>query len=738
MKSLSPKIQVLIVAVVLLGCTFGAYFSSLQGGFVWDDRPLILDDPSVRSLSNWPTAFARDFFAHDEDGFKYGYYRPVITLTYMADWAVAQNRAWFFHLVNLLWHWGVSLLFFMIARRILSGRFYGPFAAACVFTVHPIHTESVSWISGRTDVVCTFFAMLCLWFAMDFLDRLGVRETALEQAAKRKKKKAQAVEPVPKFGAILSTVFFAAALFSKEMAVVAPASVLLYGIYFSHKDRRRSLVSAWGLFAGYAAVVIVYGIFRFGLAEVQSMATLPVAHSFLHAMFTAPAAFALYLYKMILPISLAAYYVFPYMTSPLHLLPIIGLTILGGLVWMLFVFGSKRPSFGFFLSFFLVSFLPLANLVRISAPGDMGFPVAERFVYMPSLALLGIFAWALSQVLDTEKPIKGLVVGAVISCLLIVAVFGARTFVRGLDYKNDYRFFKKAYEGAPESPLVLVAWGNQLRKAGKIKRAIKILEKGREINERERYIEFTSLYNNLGIAYGTSGDLEKALGYLKKAEETGKNRSTVYMNLGELYRLKKDYRTSVTYLSKALELRPESNKALSMRAQNKMNLKDYAGALTDLTTLARLYPEDTEVLVNIGVVYRNSKQFDKAIAPLSEAVRRRPDDVRALVLLGTLLAHMNKMNDALGYLSRAYTLQPEGIEEGGAYGAALFRTGNKEKAKEIFQKLVDLHPNDVRPYLNLVNFHFESGNKPEAEKWLAKAESVAPKDPIVLQYRKAL
>ena len=150
-----------------------AYWNSLGGEFVWDDRTLILDGNLGGAWGRLDELFTSNFFYRAEFEPTYGYYRPVTTLSYVLDYWIWGLQPFGYHLTNVLLHASCSVWVGLILMRLEFDS--GPaILAALLFAVHPIHTESVAWISGRTDLLAFFF---CSFATLTHLATSRLRKT---------------------------------------------------------------------------------------------------------------------------------------------------------------------------------------------------------------------------------------------------------------------------------------------------------------------------------------------------------------------------------------------------------------------------------------------------------------------------------------------------------------------------------------------------------------------------------
>lgn len=165
----------LLAAVLAVAALVHA--GALAGGFVWDDIPLIERQPAVIELRPLGEYFGRTFWSNPEYAQSAAYYRPLVTLSYALEWRLWKGQPMFFHATNVLAHLAVCALVFALARRAGAT---APTAAlaALLFAAFPRGTESVSWISGRTDVLAALGALAAWLLHRSEPERLARRAAA--------------------------------------------------------------------------------------------------------------------------------------------------------------------------------------------------------------------------------------------------------------------------------------------------------------------------------------------------------------------------------------------------------------------------------------------------------------------------------------------------------------------------------------------------------------------------------
>jgi len=146
----------LIVAVLASGC----YLNALGGPFILDDYGDIVNNPIIQGKGHLPEIFTTPFISASKGR---GLYRPITVLTYWIGPRLFGPNPFGFHLENLLWHTATALLLLVLLRGLWPAEPLMAFGAAALFAVHPVHTEAVSYISGRSDVLAAFWGLLAFW-----------------------------------------------------------------------------------------------------------------------------------------------------------------------------------------------------------------------------------------------------------------------------------------------------------------------------------------------------------------------------------------------------------------------------------------------------------------------------------------------------------------------------------------------------------------------------------------------
>lgn len=622
-----------------------------ETGFVWDDRALILMDTQIKTPGNLGRVFARDFFGFSDDASKYGYYRPLITVTYLLDWRWHHTDARGYRLTNLVWHLMTVILLFLLLRRLPSVPAWAAGLGAALFGAHPIHAESVAWIAGRTDVVCAAFLLAALLAWQAYLTRNAER---LGRGAGKRRGWVYL---------LVTAMLFFLSLLAKEMGVLflvaAPALVYILAAPRAKGWFRRL---SWEAVL-FTVVLGAYFFLRLAVAGV-TFDNPSRDHTLWKALATFPGAFAVYLGKLLLPLRLSAYYVHPYVTHPFSLTGILGLLSLAAIVMGLVFAHRRAPAAAGMLAVFLLSFGLLANWVRISAPADMGFPMAERFLYLPSAFLAALLAILLGRVAAGRR--RTLITIIAVGTAVIVTG-AAATDIASARWSDEIAVYEHALAQNDQAPVIWANLGAAYRRSSRLNEAQEALRRAMEINELTKSADPVDLYNNLGTTLATLRRYEEALAAFDQALALGRKTEHVHYNrgltlqmLGRIDRALEAYRASLA-VNPDLE---KTKRALAQaeavkRAQDLHRQRRFAEAAAELERVLKDDPTEPNALEGLADILRRQGQIEKAGQLLETSLVIRPDFVPTLVSLGGLEMQQGRAGQAAVLFRHALELRPK-------------------------------------------------------------------------------
>lgn len=416
--------QVRAAAALVFAACAALYMLSVHNGFAYDDNAVIRADPRVHGFDRIGELFSRPYWADAE----LGLYRPLVSLSYAIDWSLSGGSAAWFHFVNVIWNaTAAALVVFFL------GAFVPVIIAALgglLFAAHPVHVEAVANVVGRAELMAGVFSLaaLVLWVRADEASPLPARSMAAV------------------------TILYALALMSKESAIMLPAMLVLAdaarGVLTPHTIRAW-LVRHARVLPALVATATTYMVVRTlvlgGLAPSRLDPALEFAAGPVERLLTALQAWPIFVRLLVFPFTLLADY------GPRIIMPATGptpaaiagalivasLVIGGGYAWL---HGRGRLAAG--LLFLPVTMLPTANLIV-----PIGVVVAERTLYLPSLAVIMLAAFAAHPAWPRTGHRRAIIAAAVV----VITLFSARTLVRIPEWRSTAAIFEALRRDRPDS-----------------------------------------------------------------------------------------------------------------------------------------------------------------------------------------------------------------------------------------------------------------------------------------------
>jgi len=539
------------------------FLPTLGHDFAWDDRSILLPNLARAEWSRLGELLTSDFFRESQDrGSGFDYWRPLVVLSHMAERSLFGDRPAGYHAVNALLHAAASLLVFLLGLRAL-GRTTPALAAGLLFAVHPVHVEVVAWVSGRSDLLLGLFLALALW--------------ADWQAGRTGRRRWQA----------LALLGFLAALFSKESAAVFPALVAARVLL---NERARGGVRERLLRAGRATLpsLLVLGAYlglRYGLLDVVPPPSAVEPAARLALFWTWWTALRLYARLLVWPTGLSIVHDLPLAVDPWSWAVGAGMLLFVAAIWWAWRQRRKAAGASFGLIVLLLGLALLSNFViPIASHGAAAFPVAERFLYAPSIGFCLVLGWLFGQAVPrllargagtrsgVDPPralgLRRAIPPALLGMALLAGAWSSA--VRARDWKGDATLFAATLERAPRSAMAQLNYGT----------ALMDLARGEESSDAR------------------SALLKRALHHLEQAVELAPGNYRGHYDLANLYQaLGRRQAAEAAYLD-ALELRPDLFQALVNLSALMARSGRADDALEWLDKARRLRPGNLAVMVN--------------------------------------------------------------------------------------------------------------------------------------------
>jgi len=430
--------------LILLGALL--YINALNGPFLFDDNVYVLSHPQILEGGSFLSYFAKGFCEGTQQDCPY--YRPLVSLSFRLDYLIWGENSFGFHLSSLVAHLLVLSLFYVVIVFVFGDKLIAA-VASLMFAVHPVHVESVAFVTARTDPPVTIFFLLSFLGFHFYLKRDGRSFKFL----------------------ILSVVGFAMALFTKEIGITLPVLLLVYDLLWVRPWAGiRDLFQRWPDYLSFAAVGLIYIVIRsmvMGSVTVENIYGIPLGFRLMNAVVLVQE----YLALLFFPYPLMIFHEVPQVSGLLDPKFLLSVLMIGFLIG--FFIWNRKSYPGFLLSgfWFLITLFPVLNIIPIPSPSVM-----ERSAYLPSIGFCLGIGWAGRYLLDrcTSQGTLWGIHGLQGIFLLILIVFSVMTVQRNTVWQDEVLIWEDLYRKVPnESPLGHFNLGREYHIRGELDRAEK-------------------------------------------------------------------------------------------------------------------------------------------------------------------------------------------------------------------------------------------------------------------------
>ena len=596
-------IPLLVIAVGLL-----AYHNSFTGSYFHDDFASIPENPTIRHL--WPIWQAlsppRQRWLTVEG-------RPLINLSVAINYALGGYNVWGYHALNLTVHILAGLTLLGVVRRTLlqpglRERFGAAanelaLATAVLWTIHPLQTESVTYIIQRAESIMGLFYLLTLYC---FIRGVESQRAHLWYG--------------------LSVATCALGMASKEVMVSAPLIAVLYDRAFVSGSFREAWRRRWRLYLALGStwillgfLLISAGIFNFASTYAQSAGL-----TWWQRSATQPGVILYYLRLSVWPHPLCLNREWPMVGTWMGILPptVVIVIILGAVVWKL----RRNSVWGFVGAWFFLILAPSSSFIPLLDP------IYEHRMYLSLAALVSLVVMGLYSLARRRS----------LPVFAVMAIgFGFLTWQRNQDYQGDPHYslaialgragriqeavgqFEQAVQVTPDDAWLHYNFGLALHQVGKVREAIVQYEQALGLNP-----DMIEAQNTLGQALARLGRVPEAIAHYEQALRLKPDYAEAHYNLGSALHHEGKVQEAIAHYEEALRINP-----------------DYAGAHN-----------------NLGNALREVGKAPEAIRHYEQALRIKPDYANAHYNLGLVLEETGRVQEAIGHYEQALRIKPDFAE----------------------------------------------------------------------------
>ena len=587
---LSKRWEIAKVAAIILAGVL-PYLPALRGGFVWDDEPLITSNLLLRTSSGlgeiWAGSRTADYF-------------PLTNTVFWIEHHLFGNNATGYHALNILLQAANALLLWRILLRL---KIPGAFLAGLIFAIHPLHAESVAWISELKNVLSMFFFLISALFFFEIEDQRFLNRTVAYSA---------------------SLVAFLLALLSKTQVVFLPVALLLCAWWRNSpvepkrqgKGNSLRLQRAIVRTVPFFLIAIVFGLITIwfqnrGIGEEEI-----ILGPFTRRLTNAGMAIWWYAKQVFAPVQLMAVYPQWRFDTPalVEWLPLFA--IIGGLLLL-----WRRHSRGILLAFayFIIALLPVIGIVRMSYARS-GALVADHLQYFADISLIALFSAGVARLWSNGRHEIRIVTATVI--LVLLGLMGSYTWARAGVYRDEQTLWQDNFSKNPNTWQGHNRVGQLLFKQEKFAEAAPHFERAVQLKP-----ELADNYNLLGVVYCRLQRFEEGIAQYRKGLQLNEGRPSTAQSVSTA--------TMRVNLANALSLTGNSFSDLAQAASER---GDVTAAQADTKEANARFTEAIE-------------QYEKALAiePEHPAIHRN---------LGILLSRLGRNEEAIPHLRKVLQLVP--------------------------------------------------------------------------------
>jgi tetratricopeptide (TPR) repeat protein len=693
---MSRKTLSILTCLCLIAGTAACYLQVYDHGFLnYDDPNYVTENDAVRQGLTW------NGFRWALTTFHAANWHPLTWLSHMLDVTLfGPEAAGAHHLVNLLFHLANCVLLFYLLQS-MTGALGASAVVATLFALHPLHVESVAWISERKDLLSTLCLLITLRAYLHYVLR-----------------------PRP-IAYLVTLLLFALGLMAKPMLVTLPFVLFLLDFWplgrfgTMHADTDKACGPApWKGWPGLVVEKAPFLALSAGACVVTFVAqSTGDAVQSLHTIALVPrlanivSAYCAYLGKTLWPVDLAVFYPMPAFFSgwrvaacALLLLTISGLTA---------VSARRRPYLLVGWAWYLGTLVPVIGLVQVGTQA-----MADRYTYIPLIGIFITAAWLARKAVAHSRSAR---VAAALAAVALIAIMALQTHRQAGQWKSNETLFRHALGVTGDNAFAHNNLGNALDARGRFDEAFFHFSEAVRIDPG-----FATAYFNLGSLFDRQGRLEDALGAYTRATRLSGDYAEAHVAVGDVLSKQGRRDLAIPFYQKAVGidrrlLHVWNSLGIAMAAEGRLE-----EAIACFAESIRGGPGQAEAHVNMAIALVRQGEPDEASRFFNEALAISPNMFEARLGLGNLLSRQGDSQGAEQQIQAALKIDPAHAGAHQNLGAILARRGDYRAAVHHFKAALESTPdsNDIRS--NLIQALWLSGEKDIA---LGELERLRPSAP---------
>ncbi|MBN1900325.1 tetratricopeptide repeat protein [Candidatus Sumerlaeota bacterium] len=706
-KTRKPVNNILIFAILITVAVLISYSSLVNAGFIWDDDDYVTENRHLRTLQG----LRKIWF---EFGATHQYY-PLVHTSFWMEYHLWKLNPLGYHLVNILLHSANAILLWLILRKLGLELAWIP---AALFALHPVHVESVAWITERKNVLSGFFylsALLC------YIRFSGLNEPYAKRISSQKEK----ARPDIRYY-VLALIFYLFALFSKTVVVSLPAAILLLiwwkndGIY---KKDVYFLIPFFGVGLCMGLITVWMEKHHVGAQGVEWDI------SIIERCLIAGRALWFYACRILFPYKLT--FIYPRWEINAgalwqYIFPS-GVIAVVSILWIMRKYLYKGPFVA--ILFFSITLMPALGFFDIY-PMQFSF-VADHFQYLASIGLIVLYTTSVSYLLRISllKSGNGKDGYLIIFWALVLFLSGFLTWKQSHIYRDMGTLWRDTLAKNPNAWIAHINLSTHLIEEGKLPEARYHAAQAIKLKSDQ-----TDPYNNLGNIYKIEGNLDQSLKEYLKALEINPQDYKTLNNLGVINEQLGDIKKAIHYFSKATEVKPNFAKAHYNLGLILVKDHKFDQGVHHYSESLKIDPDNIDAYFYRGVAYETQGGIKEAMSDYSSVLRLNPNHFEANLFMGNAFKEQNNLDDAKRHYLRALKVNSQNADVLYEIANIDMIQGKFEQAKKGYYKSLEINPDFIDARYNLAYALEQQGNIEEALKNYRQIRRLQPDNIQILTH----
>lgn len=587
----------------------------------FDDNQYVYENPFVAGGLSWTNI--KWAFTH----YHSANWHPLTWISHQLDATIFGINAGGHHASNVIFHLINSILALVVFQK-YTNSFSKSLIIAALFVVHPMHVESVAWISERKDVLSTFF-----WFLTMLAYFFYVRKSEDKKFY------------------LLTLLFFILGLLSKPMLVTLPFVLLLLDYGFLERlktigDLKKLLIEKIPFFALSVISSYVTILAQKSWGAVQSLEMLPFQTRLLNAFVS----YTKYAVSLFYPAKMSVWYPYNENLSSFEIFGSIGFLIAVSAlcVWQ---FKDRKYLLTGWL-WFLGTLIPVIGLVQV---GNQ--PIADRYTYIPYFGLFLMLVFGVKDLFDYFKIDRKVFYGIWAIAILIFTLAANR---QASYWQGDESLYTHSLEVTTNNYIVLQTYCHHLMLKDELDKAENLCNEAIKIKPG-----FAGAINTLGIIEFKRGNFENAAENFRKTIEVSPNYQGIYFNYSNALSMSGKPEEAETQLQKAsIATPPNANAPIWIETLNNLAFayarkEKFENASENFARILQLAPERSDVRANYALMLLQSKKIDEAQKQIEQAIQQNPSQAEYLNNYGLILLEKKENQKAAEQFENALKIKPD-------------------------------------------------------------------------------